>query len=64
MRSGLHRSASERVEKPRSQGKDWCVRNVRTGTPLKPLPIPERLLGLKQDGGSYPVLERYARCVR
>ena len=36
----------------------WSVRNARTGTVLKPLPIPQRLLTLMQGGGIYPVLER------
>ena len=39
--------------------KTWSVRNARTGTALKPLPIPERLLALMQGGGIYPVLENH-----
>ncbi len=36
----------------------WRVTNLRTGTSLAPLAIPERLLGLMRGGGIFPLLEK------
>ncbi len=36
----------------------WTVRNPRSGTVLKPLPIPERLLSLMKSGGIFPLMEK------
>lgn len=36
----------------------WTVRNARSGTVVKPLPIPERLLSLMRSGGIFPAMEK------
>jgi 3-isopropylmalate/(R)-2-methylmalate dehydratase small subunit len=35
----------------------WTVRNRRTGSVLKPPPVPEKLMSLMRGGGIFPVLE-------
>jgi len=46
--------------------KDFTVRNKTTGVTLKASPIPERLLTLMQNGGTFPLLEAegYVSAVR
>jgi 3-isopropylmalate/(R)-2-methylmalate dehydratase small subunit len=36
---------------------EWVVRNARTGTRLKPLPVPKKFLDMMRGGGIFPMLE-------